>query len=225
MMIVIIPIVFVVIGFIFMITAEVIPVFDRLLFPWFGLVFCSAASFYLIYRLYVSNTLKHADKKKSWRHLINYLRRDNEIVPIYGERAYPGESFIDVQGLGLVEFLGKDCYYNWGDKKVIWGLENINFTPDPRYFNLTHLLWELGFTDSVDVYNVLNGLDLELMGRVYLNMMEYDNSHGVKKLVSDLKNYDGEKIFFKPKKKDINSRVDEVLSKAKRIRFNNKKGG
>jgi len=157
-------------------------------------------SIFLLYRIWVSRSWKQTDWLPKWQHLINYLRRDNEVIPITGERAYPGESFLDVEGLGLIEFLGKDCYYNWGDKKVIWGLENINFTPDPRYFNLTHLLWELGFTDNVDVANVLNGNDLELMGRVYLRMQDYDDNHGANRLVKDLKDYSGKAVSFKPKK-------------------------
>ena len=220
MMIVVVPIIFMVIGFVFLYLAEIMPIFDRLLFPWFGLLFSCSSSIFLLYRLYVSKTLKHADKGSTWKHLINYLRRDNEVVPIYGTRAYPGESFIDVEGLGLVEFLGKDCYYTWGDKKIIWGLENINFTPDPRYFNLTHLLWELGFTDSVDVYNVLNGFDLELMGRVYLKMQEYDESHGAKRLVHDLQSYDGKPVSFKPKL-TVKTGMDEIYNHIKNI----KKGG
>jgi len=220
MMIIVVPIIFMVIGFIFLYMARIIPILNMVLFPEFGFLFACAGSIFLLYRLYVSQTIKHADKSKKWKHLINYLRRDNTVVPIEGERAYPGESFLDVQGLGLIEFLGKDCYYSWGDKKVIWGLENINFTPDPRYFNLTHLLWELGFTDSLDVYNVLNGLDLELMGRVFLQMQKYDNQHGVKKLVGDMQSYEGKTIDFTPKTtlKDRHKNIVEKLDNIKRIR-------
>jgi len=217
MMIIIVPIIFMLLGFVFLYLAEIMPTLDRLLFPWFGLLFSSSSSIFLLYRMYVSKTLKHSDKCSTWKHLINYLRRDNDVVPIYGKRAYPGESFIDVEGLGLVEFLGKDCYYTWGDKKIIWGLENINFTPDPRYFNLTHLLWELGFTDSVDVYNVLNGLDLELMGRVNLKMQEYDESHGVKRLVKDLQVYDGKPVNFKPKV-TVKTGMKEIYNHIKKIK-------
>jgi len=215
MMILVVPIIFMALGFVLMYLGEIMPIFDRLLFPWFGFLFACSSSIFLLYRMYVSNTLKHSDKVSTWKHLINYLRRDNEVVPIYGTRAYSGESFIDVEGLGLVEFLGKDCYYTWGDKKIIWGLENINFTPDPRYFNLTHLLWELGFTDSVDVYNVLNGLDLELMGRAYLKMKEYDNNHGVNKLMKDFQEYKGKPVDFTPKK-EIG--LKEIMNHIKNIK-------
>jgi hypothetical protein len=139
------------------------------------------------------------------------MRRDNEIIPLVGERAYPGESFLDVKELGLVEYLGKDCYYNWGDKKIVWGLENINFTPDPRYFNFTHMLYSIGFTDSEDVKKVLKGEDLELMGKVYLKMQEYDGEHGGAKLVEDMKEYDGKVVKFEPV--DEHKRAIKLLDK------------
>jgi len=186
-----------VLGFMFFFLSEIMPIFRMVFFQWFGMLFMGVAVIFVFYRIYATRSWKQVDNIPKWKHLINYRRRDNEIVPIYGDRAYPGESFLDVQQLGLIEFLGKDCFYTWGDKKVLDGLENINFTPDPRYYNLTHLFYELGFTDSLDVSNVLNGRDLELMGRIYLNMNSYDNSHGVNKLIKDLKEYDGKTVKFK----------------------------
>jgi len=155
---------------------------------------------YTLWRINTTNTWKHVDKLPTWKHLIDYMRRDNQIVPLIGERAYPGESFLDVKELGLIEYLGKDCFYNWGDKKIVWGLENINYTPDPRYFNLTHLLYSIGFTDSNDIKKVLNGEDLELMGKIYLKMQEYDGKRGATKLITEMKEYDGEVVEFKPTK-------------------------
>ena len=183
------------------------PILRVAFLDWIALVLFVLPYGITMYRLHVTKAYKQADTVPKWKHLINYMRRDNEIVPVIGERAYPGESFIDVDKLGLIEFLGKDCVYTWGDKKVIWGLENINFTPDPRYFNLTHLLWELGFHDSDDIKNVLSGKDLYLMGRVNLNMDSYGSRHGANRLVSDMKNYDGKKVRFKG------------VSGGKRIRF------
>jgi len=170
------------------------------------------------YRMSVSKTWIQTDKIPTWKQLINYLRRDNEVVPMVGKRAYTGESFLDVPELGLVEFLGKDTVYQWGDKKVCWGLENVNFTPDPRYFNLTALLYELGFKDSDDVREVLLGQNLYLMGKIYQKMLEWDDNHGAKKLVKDMENYDGDTVEFKPveeKKslKDIKGKIGNLRVK------------
>lgn len=221
MILVVIPMFLMVLGFIFFYLSEIMPIFRIVFFQWFGMLFMGVATIFVFYRIYNTRSWKQVDSLPKWKHLINYRRRDNEIVPIYGDRAYPGESFLDVPKLGLIEFLGKDCFYTWGDKKVLDGLENINFTPDPRYYNLTHLFYELGFTDSVDVSNVLMGHDLELMGRIYLKMLDYDNSHGVNKLMKDLKEYDGREIVFKPRGKTVleHGAIAKVIDRMK-----NKKG-
>jgi hypothetical protein len=200
MMLIGIGVVFISAGFFLYLMTWMFPILRIAYFDWIALLLMSLPYCITIYRLHVTKAFKQADNIPKWKHLINYMRRDNEIVPVIGQRAYPGESFIDVENLGLIEFLGKDCVYTWGDKKVIWGLENINFTPDPRYFNLTHLLWEIGFHNSEDIKNVLSGRDLYLMGRVNLNMDNYNGNHGVEKLVKDFKNYSGKKVDFKPNK-------------------------
>lgn len=161
-----------------------------------GLILWTTPNIAIWHRVYASRTFRNVEKCPKWKHLINYIRRDNETVPLYGERAYPGESFLDIPQLGLMEFLGKDCYYTWGDKKYLWGLENINYTPDVRYSNLCHVLWELGFRSNVDVSKVLRGEDLLLMGKVFLLMEQYNNHHGAKKLVQDLRDYEGKTITF-----------------------------
>ena len=168
-----------------------------------------------LYRIKVTRCWYQVDRIPIWKHLIKYIRRDNEVIELLGERAYPGESFIDVKLLGLFEFLGKDTVFHQGDKNFVIGLENINFTPDPRYFNFTHLLWELGFSDSEDVKNVLLGKDIELMGKVYMNMQVYDNNHGVNRLVTELEDYDGKIVEFKPIK-DNHSTIVDIVDKIKR---------
>jgi len=197
MLIIIMGVLFFVMGFVLMILTGMFPILRLVYLDWFAMFFMMIPYIFTVYRIYVTKAWKQVDRLPTWKHLINYLRRDNEVVPITGERAYPGESFLDVPKLGLVEFLGKDTVYQWGDKKVLWGLENVNFTPDPRYFNLTHLFFTLGMQDSNDVSEVLSGNNLELMGRVYLNMLDYDKEHGVNKLVTELKEYDGKNIDFK----------------------------
>jgi len=159
--------------------------------------------------------MKQVDNTPKWKHLIKYLRRDNETIELLGERAYPGESFVDIPHLGLIEYLGKDCYYKSGVKKYAWVLENMNFTPDPRYGNLTHLLWKLGFSNSDEVKKVLNGELPALRDKVYANMTLWDNSHGVKKLTDDMQSYDGKQVEFKssilePKRKRHDKAVEMI---------------
>jgi len=187
---------------------------------WIAIIIMIIPWGFTLYRIKVTRCWYLVDKIPIWKHLINYLRRDNEVIPVVGERAYPGESFIDVEKLGLIEFLGKDCVYQWGDKKIVWGLENINFTPDPRYFNFTHLLYELGFTDTNDVINVLRGDDLELMGKVYINMMNYDDNHGANRLIDEMEEYDKEVITFEATPKVSHN---DIVKKLEKIDFRRKK--
>jgi len=198
MLLIIIGIILYTMAFVLYTLTYIFPIFRMVYLDWIALFIAIVPYVIVLYRIHVTRCWHHVDKLPIWKHLINYLRRDNEVIPVVGERAYPGESFIDVDKLGLIEFLGKDCVYQWGDKKIVWGLENINFTPDPRYFNLTHLLYEVGFTDTNDVTNVLKGEDLDLMGRVYMNIIEYDDLHGASKLMTEMEEYDGKIIEFKP---------------------------
>ena len=198
MLLIIIGIILYTMAFVLYTLTYIFPIFRMVYLDWIALFIAIVPYVIVLYRIHVTRCWHHVDKLPIWKHLINYLRRDNEVIPVVGERAYPGESFIDVDKLGLIEFLGKDCVYQWGDKKIVWGLENINFTPYPRYFNLTHLLYEVGFTDTNDVTNVLKGEDLDLMGRVYMNIIEYDDLHGASKLMTEMEEYDGKIIEFKP---------------------------
>lgn len=212
-------------GFVMFLLTYIFPIFRVVYFDWMGLFLMFMPYVFVMYRLHVTKSMKQADKLPTWKHLINYMRRDNTIIPITGERAYAGESFLDVEHLGLIEFLGKDCVYSWGDKKVMWGLENINYSPDPRYFNLTHLLWELGFRNSQDVKDVLRGKNLYLMGRVYMNMMNYDATHGGGKLVNDMANYEGEQIDFKPAMKTQPLTPPSTGNGRKKIRIGVRRNG
>lgn len=140
--------------------------------------------------------------------IINYIRRDGNIIPLVGNRVYSGESFLDIPRMGLIEDLGKDTVFNWGVRRTRLGLENINYTPDPRYFNLTAELYRLGFDNNDDLWNVLNVSSitdkemktyyLDYMGRIYQNII-HPQVHGAKRLVQELKEKKPRKhIKFRP---------------------------
>jgi len=215
MFIVVMGIIFYVIAFILFMLTYMWPIFRTVYLDWIAMILMMIPWFIVLYRIYITRSWHQVDKIPIKKHLINYLRRDNVVIPVLGERAYPGESFIDVVHIGLIEFLGKDCVYNWGDKKIVWGLENINFTPDPRYFNFTHLLYELGFRNSDEVKMVLKGENLELMGKVYAKMMEYDEIHGANKLMDNMADYDGDVRVFEsmPEKKKGHREIANFLDK------------
>ena len=212
MMLVILSIVMIMIGYMFLLLSYLIPIFRIIYLDWIGSIFFIIPIIIVFYRIYVTDTYALTDRVPRWKQFVAYLRRDNRAVPLIGERAYAGESFIDIPFLGLMEFLGKDCVYTWGDKKIIWGLENINFSPDPRYGNFTHTLWKLGFANSDEVKEVLGGGNPDLRFKVYNNMLGWVKP--VDRLTNDLMSYDGKKKFFAPVKKkeeDISHEAEKFI--------------
>lgn len=186
------------IGYIFLFLTSMFPVLRLVYMDWISSFFFIIPLILCIYRMWVADTMLQTDRIPRWKQLVNYVRRDNKIIPLVGERAFPGESFLDIPNLGLMEFLGKDCVYSWGDKKVVWGLENINFSPDPRYGNFTHTLWRLGFSDSDEVKQVLAGHLPELRDKVYSNIMSWVKP--VDKLTYSIKSYEGPVVDFSSSK-------------------------
>jgi len=76
-------------------------------------------------------------------------------------------------------------------------------------------LRKLGFHNSDDVKRVLKGDDLELMGKIYLNMLN-DGLHGADLLVDEMQNYDGKVVDFEPTAKDkVHMKVDKMLKRRK----------
>ncbi len=202
-----------IIGIILILMARFDVIFWLLYMDIVGVIVVAMAIILFLWRLSATDTAKRFDSIGRQEAIIEYKRRDGTAIDVIGRRIYSGESFLDVPNLGLIEDLGKDCIFMKGGKKIRGGLENISFTEDPRYCNFTAELYRLGFTNSDDVYNVLNGYDLELMGRIYLNMKYDTQVRGAERLVKELKKKKPTKVIhFKPKdKSSIEQLVDKVL--------------
>ena len=136
--------------------SKIVPLLQEALMDWIGVFMMGGGLFILLFCFSVSGTGLQYDTIPAGSAIVNYIRRDGIIAPLLGKRVFSGESFLDVPKLGLIEDLGKDTVFLWGRKKVRFGLENISYTPDLRYANLTHELYKLGFDDSDDLYNILN---------------------------------------------------------------------
>ncbi|CAK0762822.1 hypothetical protein CCP3SC1AL1_3180005 [Gammaproteobacteria bacterium] len=131
--------------------------------------------------------------------VVPFIRRDGIIRPLLFKRIFSGESFLENPYIGLLEDIGKGTVFLWGKKKVRFGLENLNYTPDPHHWPLTKQLYEMGFDDSDDLRNVLNipnmhpekekelkAYYLERMGNIYWNMT-HEQPHAAKKLIDSFK--------------------------------------
>jgi len=205
------------------------PLLAFMMMDWVAVFMMAGGVFILLFVFGMSGTSLQYDTIPAGTAIINYIRRDGIIAPQLGKRIFSGESFLDVPRLGLVEDIGVDTVFLWGRKKVRFGLENINYTPDPRYWNMCKELYRLGFDDTEDLYNIMNiplmdsKLEkakkvyyLERMGEIYWNMT-HGSPHGVKRLM-DIFRKKQQKItvFGKqrrevPKDVDIHSEIDRRL--------------
>lgn len=188
--------------------SRMVPLLQLMMMDFIGIFMMAGAMFILFFCFPISGVGLQYDTIPTGTAIVNYIRRDGIIVPLLGKRVFSGESFLDVPKLGLVEDLGKDTVFLWGRKKVRFGLENINYTVPPRYWNLTHELYKLGFDDTEELTNVLNvnNMDpirdslrkahyLERMAEIYHNMMNQP-AHGTEKLIRVFKSTKNKNTVF-----------------------------
>lgn len=192
-------------GFVFISMPYVFLELHYFYFELIGGMICVFPTVYLFYKMLNADTIIQTDDIPKWKQLIIYLGRENDAYPIVGEKAFYGQSFLDVPYLGLMEFLGKDCVYTWGNKKTIFGLENLCFSPDPRYGNFTHCCWKLGLSNSDEIKMILDEKNMdkevqELREKIYYNILNWKEP--IEKFNDDLKDYDGPIVEFECTEKE-----------------------
>lgn len=209
--------------------AKIIPLLTFMMMDMVGIFMMCGAMFMIFFCFSISGTGLQYDTIPPGTAVINYIRRDGIIAPQLGKRIFSGESFLDVPRLGLIEDLGTDTVLLWGRKKVRFGLENINYTPDPRYWNMTRELYNLGFDDTEDLYNIMNipYMDnekdkakkvyyLERMGQIYW-AMKHNEPHGGERLVESFRRRPKKRTSFGPKR-GILSGLKEEHDRNKKLR-------
>lgn len=188
--------------------AKAIPFLMVIGMDWVAIFMMVASLIVILFRFSMTNTGKQFDYLNPMQALINYIRRDGSVIPVVGTRVYSGESFLDIPRLGLIEDLGKDTVLSWGGKKIRFGLENINYTPDPKYMNYTSELARIGFNDSDELYMIMNipyikdnqlkANALDKMGAIYWNLT-HAPQRGSKRLVESMKRRPRKTVKFKEK--------------------------
>jgi hypothetical protein len=199
-------------GVILWLSTKIIPFLELILMDWVAVFMMAGGMIILLFVFGVSDIGKQFDTLPAGGALLNSIRRDGLVVPVIGRRVYTGESFLEVPRYGLIEDLGKDTVLTWGRKRVRFALENLNYTPDPRFWNMTRELYRLGFDDNEDLFNVLDipNMDgvkdkqkkvyyLERMGRIYWEMT-HSEPHGVNRLMEMFKKKPEKQIMFGRKK-------------------------
>jgi hypothetical protein len=200
--------------------SKAIPLLALMAMDWVGVFMMAGCVIILLFMFGISQVGLQYDSIPAGTAIVNFIRRDGIIIPLLGKRIFSGESFLDVPKVGLIEDLGKDTVLLWGKKKVRFGMENINYTPDPRFFNVTKELYSLGFDDSDDLYNVLDipnikaedskrkAYYLERMANIYWNLT-HEKPRGAARLVLSFKRKPAKKVVFNKKAKPIEKNFDD----------------
>jgi hypothetical protein len=200
--------------------SKVVPILSLMMMDLVGVFMMGGAMFILLFVFGISQVGLQYDSIPAGTAIVNFIRRDGIIVPLLGKRIFSGESFLDVPKVGLIEDLGKDTVLLWGKKKIRFGMENINYTPDPRFFNVTKELYSLGFDDSDDLYNVLDVCNmkpedskrkayyLERMANIYWNMT-HEKPRGAARLVMSFKRKPAKKVVFNKKARPVEKNFDD----------------
>lgn len=207
-------------GVLLFMLAKMIPFLTFIFMDWIAVCMMGAALFILLFCFGISQTGLQYDTIPPGSAIINYIRRDGIIAPLLGKRIFPGESFLDVPKLGIIEDVGTDTVLLWGRKKVRFGLENINYTPDPRYWNVCRELYLMGFDDTDDLYNIMNIPNmnnqterakkvyyLERMANIYWNMT-HQEPRSTEKLINIFKKKREKHVQFGPTRRK-NHQTDE----------------
>lgn len=163
-----------------------IPVTVYYIIGGFFLVLCALVAAFI--RIRMSGCNKRFDKLKRGKGLFNFIYRDGGSTDVYGDRI-PGLGFFQIPKLGIVVDTGRNpspgSVYNFGDKKIRFALQDINYTPNPKFANFYSYLVILGFNNMTEVQDVFNGYNPDLIVKVWNNMLNREKMETAEdKLVS-----------------------------------------
>lgn len=220
------------------IMAKIDPFFSYILMDWVGIFSMVGGVLILLIAFPFSDTGGLYDTLPAGACFIPFIRRDLSIAPVTGKRVFAGESFLEVKGAGVIEDLGVDTVLLWGRKKIRFALENLNYTPDPRFFNVCRELYRLGFDDEEDLKAILYELPqmdpvknrmkkayyLDRMAQIYWELT-HPPKRGGERFVSLLKTYKtktgafGIRRYQRPvdEKQNDSQRVSDVSERLEKL--------
>lgn len=181
--------------------SKINPFFAYIYMDWVGLFAIIGGILILMIAFPFSDTGLLYDTLPAGACFMPFIRRDGTIAPVTGKRVFPGESFLEVKGAGIVEDLGVDTVLSWGRKRIRFVIENLNYTPDPRFGNVCEELYRIGFDDKQDLEEILYNLPkmdpmrdrikkayyLDRMGDIYWRMT-HSPARGGERFVKELRN-------------------------------------
>lgn len=205
--------------------AKIDPFFAYIYMDWIGLFAIIGGILILLIAFPFSETGLLYDTLPAGTCFMPFIRRDGTIFPATGKRVFPGESFLQVKGAGIVEDLGVNTVLSWGRKRIRFVIENLNYTPDPHFGNVCEELYRLGFDDKQDLDEILYNIPkmdpirermkkayyLDRMGDIYYKMT-HSPPRGGARFVKELQNIQPHNGMFGRRRHQMPTFEDKIVS-------------
>ena len=134
-----------------------------------GIIFITLPIIMLI-RVKSTGCGKRYDVTPKGKGLFDFIYRDGDIREVYGDRI-PGLGLFRIFLLGVLFDTGREpkpgSTYNIPGKKIRFALQDINFTPNPKFPGFYTYLTNLGFNNMTEFTDVMNGYNPEQMVKVW----------------------------------------------------------
>ena len=127
-------------------------------------------------RIKTSGCGKRFDKIPRTHGVFNFIYRDGLSGDFIGERR-PGMGIFDLPGHGVIVDVGRlpspGSVYDFGDKKIRLALQDINFTPNPKFTSIYSFFSYLGFNNMEELQDTLNGYNPSLTVKVWNKLVRH----------------------------------------------------
>lgn len=189
---------------------------QSLMFFILGMVFPLIAVFGMMYRVKSSGCSKRFDKVPKDKRVMEYIYQDGNVTDVIANRRM-GMGIFEIPNYGIIVDVGRlptpGSVYTFGDKKINYALQNLYFTPNPKFTSIYTFYTEIGINNGDELYNLLNGLDAELLVKVWNKLCRINLTSSIDNIVEYAKNITPEerKIMNKEWKKTVsNDRLREM---------------
>lgn len=158
---------------------------------WFlmGFIIMFIALIGIFFRIKMTGVGLRFDKPPKGQSIFNFMYRDGSSMDLHGKRR-PGLGIFDLPQLGVVVDVGRlptpGSVYRFGGKPIRYALQDIGYTPNPKFTTIYSFLSALGFNNMEDVQDVFKGRNPELMVKVWNKLVEYEPQTPEDKIVDNI---------------------------------------
>ena len=165
----------------------------------------------IFFRIKSSGCSKRFDKIPRGKGIFNFIYRDGLSLDLLGMRR-PGLGIFDLPQHGVVVDIGRKpepgSVYRFGDKNIRFALQDINYTPNPKFTSIYSFFSTLGFNTMEELQDVLNGYNPALMAKVWHKLVLYTPPTPEDRIVANIQ--DMEQKELTSANKDWNAKPKKI---------------